>query len=202
MPHQTFTENRVWKFVSMVAWGLSCAQLWELWVLLILLWVNVASSVNKMYSNNSWLWDNQWQNCSRASSPGCRCCTVWWWNGYKPSLCNVRHMWLCGTRRHEAIRRVLVVGLCCAILTISSCSSTVCVDLCSDDTCTLGSVPHSCNAQNTLVKQPGLVFCATDIFSGTRPQLHLHCHYSTRTRKPCPHTLHVWMYAVFWRTVP
>ena len=47
---------------------------------------------------------------------------------------------------------LVVVGLCCTILTISSCSSTVCIDLRSDDTCTLGSVPHSRNAQNTLVK--------------------------------------------------
>ena len=46
----------------------------------------------------------------------------------------------------------LVVGLRCTMLTISSCSSTVCIDLRSDDTCTLGSVPHSRNAQNTLVK--------------------------------------------------
>jgi len=153
MPHQTFTENCVWKFVSTVAWGLSCAQLWELRVLLIPLWVNAASSVNKMYGSNFRLWDNQWQNYSRrASSPGCRCCTGWWWNGYKQSLCNVRHTRLCGTWRHEAIRRVLVVGLCCAILTISSCSSTVCIDLHSDDTCTLGSVPNSRNAWNTLVK--------------------------------------------------
>src|SRR5215510_7949456 len=58
----------------------------------------------------------------------------------------------CGTRRRDAIRRVLVVGLRCTILTISSCSSTVCIDLRSDDTCTLGSAPHSRNAQNTFVK--------------------------------------------------
>ena len=153
MPHQTFTENRVWKFVSTVAWGLSCAKLWELRVLLIPLRVNVASSVNKMYGNNSRLWANQWQNCSRyASSPGYRCCTGWWWNEYKPSLCNVRHTRLCGTRRREAMWRVPVVGLRCAILTVSSCSSTVCIDQRSDDTCTLGSIPHSRNARNTLVK--------------------------------------------------
>jgi len=61
-------------------------------------------------------------------------------------------MRLYGTWRREAIRRVLVVGLRCTILTISSCP-TVCIDLRSDDTCTLGSVPHSHNAQNTLVKR-------------------------------------------------
>ena len=72
MPHQTFMENRVWKLVSIVGWGLSCAQLWELQVLLILLWVNVAPSVNKMYGSNSWLWDNQWQNLvNRSKSDPC-----------------------------------------------------------------------------------------------------------------------------------
>ena len=86
-------------------------------------------------------------------------------------------------------RRVLVVGLRCTILSISSCSSTVCIDLRSDDTCTLGSVPHSRNAQNTLVKTARFGVLRSGYLLRYSPQLHLHCRYSTHTRKPCPHTL-------------
>ena len=58
------------------------------------------------------------------------------------------HAALWNTEREE-IRRVLVVWLRCTLLTISSRSSTVCIDLRSDDTCTLGSVPHSRNEKKT-----------------------------------------------------
>ena len=54
---------------------------------------------------------NQWHNSRRmALSPGCRFCTHYGWNGYKPSSCNILHKRGGETPRHVEAVRVLVVG--------------------------------------------------------------------------------------------
>ena len=116
IPHHTLIEKRRWKFVSTVPCGISWDHRCELRVLLIPLRVKVASSVNSINGSNWRLVCNQWQNYRRmALSPGCRFCTGFGWNGFKPSSCNVRHTRIRETPIRAKSLRVLVLGLRCTI---------------------------------------------------------------------------------------
>ena len=160
IPRHTLIEKRCWNFVSTVPCGFSWDHQCELRVLLIPLWVKVASSVNNINGSNWQLVGNQWQNSrSNALSPGCRFCTGCGWNGYKPSSCNVCHTRARETPRCVESLRMVVVGLCCTISRMFSCSSMFCLQAHSDETWALGSIPHSGNVLNILTLYD-LEFCA------------------------------------------
>jgi hypothetical protein len=127
IPHHTLIEKRCWKLFSTVPCGLSWDHRCKLCVLLIQLQVKVASSVNSINGSNWRLVCNQWQNSIHmALSLGCRFCTCCGWIGHTPSSCNVRHTCVCETPRQVESLRVLVVGLCCTISRMFSCSSSCC----------------------------------------------------------------------------
>ena len=126
--HHTLIEKWHWKFVSTVPWGFLWDHGCELRVLLIPLQVKVASSVNSINGSNWRLVCNQWQNSGRmALSPGCRFCTGSGWYGYKPSWCNVSHTHVRETPICAESLCVLVVGPCCTISRMFSCSSMFCL---------------------------------------------------------------------------
>jgi hypothetical protein len=92
IPHCTSIEKLCSKFVFAVPCGLSRDNRCEFHILLIPLWLKVASSVDSINWSNWQLVCNQWQN-SRCMVlfPGCWFCTCCGRYEYKPSSCSVRH---------------------------------------------------------------------------------------------------------------
>ena len=152
IPHHTFKENLLWKWVTHIACGLRWAHLWTFRKLFVPSRVKDASSVNKIAFNSSGCAFTQWHKPIRlAWSPGSKCCTLWSWYGYKFSSCNVRHTFILDNPTREAIRRVDRRGLLCTMSRMFSRTFIVCTISLSECKAKLGRQQLSRNDCSTRV---------------------------------------------------
>ena len=147
--HYTLIERRRWKFFSTIPRGFSWDYRCELRVLLILLQVKVASSVNS-FSGSNWRFvcNQRQKSWCMALSPGCRFWTDCGWNGYKSFSCNAFHTCVRETPiRTESLRVIIVWLPYQELFPVPPCFF---LRARSDKTWTLGSWLHSRNILNTL----------------------------------------------------
>ena len=198
--HHKLIERQRWKFFStfprVFSWDYRC----ELRVLLILLQVKVASSVNRFNGSIWWLVGNQWQKCRcMALSSGCRFCTGCGWNWYKSFSYNVCNTCARETPIHAECLRVIIVGLPYQEwFPVPPCFDYVPVQIKHEHWeayCFHALYWTPCE---TLYDPE---FCPSENVDGILQKQQWHCHRRSHKHTSYQHTRHLWRCAAFF-TIP